>query len=582
MDKTISKLSPMGQLNMKLYSDGKIIYDHLMKMSKNPMKYNEELLFKLIKENKDTKYGKKYDFANINSIEDYQKKVPITTFDDYAEYIYHMSEKGETNLITSYDIIHYAKSSGTMGNPKRIPVSHLSQKINSAYSLAYRTFIIANEIGLEWINEPLINLIETSFTTLKCGVSYGAISGKLVTEFGDKLNLFFTSPIEAIMPDVETNTRYLHARFALINSDTTTMACSFHSLLLEMLRYIEKEWELLVDDIENGTINESIKMPEEVRKSLLNKIQPNPKRAQELREIFEEGFDEPIIPKIWPNIKSLTGIGTGGFANYYEKIKKDYAGDSLKYYFVGLTASEGTFTVPYELDNPEAMLVPNSMFYEFLPLGSDNFNDIITLDKLEVGKKYEVITTNLSGFYRYRMRDAIEVTGMKNNTPTIKFLYRIDQSINFAGENTSEEALRNAVYKTEDECGYNLVEFSVYLDNENEPTCVYLMEIDEIPKGYDKTKIEEILKENFIEYITRGSDELSSTSSKAASDYGHKIKSGLLNNVEIKFLQPETYLLYRDLMISKGASSAQLKPPRVIVNEIHKRFFLALLDDELN
>ncbi len=72
------------------------------------------------------------------------------------------------------------------------------------------------------------------------------------------------------------------------------------------------------------------------------------------------------------------------------------------------------------------------------------------------------------------------------------------------------------------------------------------------------------------------------TSSKEASDYGHKLKSGILNNIELKFLQPETYLLYRDLMISKGTSSAQLKPPRVIVNDIHKRFFLALLDDELN
>lgn len=578
----ISKLSPMGQLNMKLYSDGKAVYDNLMEMSKNPMKYNEKLLLKLIEDNKNTEFGLKYDFANIKSVEDYQKKVPITTFDDYADYVYRMTEKGETNLITAYDIVHYAKSSGTMGNPKRIPVSSLSQQVNSAYSLAYRTTIIANEIGLDWINEPYLNLIEVSFSTLKCGTSYGAISGKLIMEFEDKLNLFFTSPIEALMPDVETNTRYVHARFALVNGDITSLACSFHNLFLDMMRYIEKEWELLVDDIENGTINESVKMPDNVRKSLLNKIEPNPERATELREIFKQGFNEPIIPKLWPDAKTLTGIGTGGFTNYYNKIKNDYAGDSLKYYFVGLTASEGTFSVPYELDNPEAMLVPNSVFYEFLPLGSEDFSEIVTLDKVEVGKRYEVIMTNLSGFYRYRMRDAIEVIGMKNNTPTIRFLYRIDQSISFAGENTSEEALRNAAYKTEEECEYDLVEFSVYLDNQDEPTCVYLMEIDEMPEGYDKDKIENILKDNFIEAITGGSDELTSTSSKAASDYGHKIKSGMLNNIEIKFLQPETYLLYRDLMISKGTSSAQLKPPRVIVNDFHKRFFLALLDDELN
>ena len=108
------------------------------------------------------------------------------------------------------------------------------------------------------------------------------------------------------------------------------------------------------------------------------------------------------------------------------------------------------------------------------------------------------------------------------------------------------------------------------------------MEIENIGDDFDKEKIRDKLAENVSEALTAGSEEFTRTSSKEASDYGHKLKSGILNNIELKFLQPETYLLYRDLMISKGTSSAQLKPPRVIVNDIHKRFFLALLDDELN
>lgn len=577
-----SDLTPVGKLQYKAIMEGEEVYKNLMKMSEDPMKYNEELLLKLIEDNKDTEYGKKYDFANIKSIEDYQKKVPITTYDDYAEYIYRMTEKGEKNLISAYDITHYAKSSGTMGNPKRIPLSTLSQKINNDYAMAFRTAVIAKEFGIEWINEIVLNLIEVSFTTLKCGATYGAVSGKMITNLSDMLHLFFTSPIEAFMPTLDTDSRYLHARFALSYKDLSNAVCSFFNLFLDMLRYIQRDWELLVNDIEKGTIDESIKMPEDVRKKLEANLKPMPERAAELREIFSEGFDEPMIPKIWPNLKVLTGIGTGGFANYYKKLKNDFADDSLNYYFVGLTASEGTFSVPFELNNPDAMLVPNSMFYEFLPLGSEDFDDIVTIDGLEVGKRYEVITTNLSGFYRYRMRDAIEVTGMKNNTPTIRFLYRIDQSISFAGESTSEEALRNAAYKTEDECGFDLIDFSVYTESEDVPKCIYLMEIENIGDDFDKEKIKDKLAENVSEALTAGSEEFTRTSSKEASDYGHKLKSGILNNIELKFLQPETYLLYRDLMISKGTSSAQLKPPRVIVNDIHKRFFLALLDDELN
>ena len=36
--------------------------------------------------------------------------------------------------------------------------------------------------------------------------------------------------------------------------------------------------------------------------------------------------------------------------------------------------------------------LPNSMFYEFLPVDAhDDFSQIVTMDKVEVGKDYEII-----------------------------------------------------------------------------------------------------------------------------------------------------------------------------------------------
>ena len=65
-----SDLTPVGKLQYKAIMEGEEVYKNLMKMSEDPMKYNEELLLKLIDDNKDTEYGKKYDIANIQSIED--------------------------------------------------------------------------------------------------------------------------------------------------------------------------------------------------------------------------------------------------------------------------------------------------------------------------------------------------------------------------------------------------------------------------------------------------------------------------------------------------------------------------------
>ena len=102
---------------------GRKVLRELDNNSKHAIEITNNLLFKLLDENKDTEYGKKYDFANIHTIEDYKKKVPFSTYDDYEPYIRRMVENGETNLLTVRDPKHYALSSGSVGNPKHIPVS---------------------------------------------------------------------------------------------------------------------------------------------------------------------------------------------------------------------------------------------------------------------------------------------------------------------------------------------------------------------------------------------------------------------------------------------------------------------------
>ena len=562
-----SELSFTEQFYLKCISEGAKVRESLDAMTQDPMKYNAELLMKILEDNKETEYGQKYDFASIKSIDDYQNNIPITDYDSYADYIYRMSENGEENILTSYDIVHYAKSSGTMGNPKRIPVSSLNQELNFKYNYAYLFNLFAEKVGVDWIKYPFLNLTETSISILPSGDTYGSISGKLMGGFGDKIFDFVTSPIEALVPKAKTDIRYIHSRFALINPDIPFTITSFVSLFLETLRYIKGNWELLVNDIEKGTIDESVRLPNDVRESLIDKIEPMPERAAELRQIFEEGFEEPIVPKIWPRMSLLIGCGSGGFANYIKKIK-DFTGPDFNLALIGLTASEGMFSIFIELNNPDSMLIPDSMFYEFLPLKNyGDYTKIVTLDQLEDGKEYEVITTNLSGFYRYRMKDVIRCIGRHNNTPMIEFLYRLDQCLSLAGEKVNEEKLREAAYKTEKEFGFDLIDFSVYADSDSTPMkYVYLMEIEDLSEDTTKEALQERLNNNLCETDSLLRD---------------KIEKGLIGKTEIHFLQPETYLLYKELKVAKGTSPAQVKPPRILRDEEDISFFNVLLNEEL-
>ena len=91
--------------------------------SKDAMSDNSRLLFQILKDNSNTEYGKKMDFANIHTIQEFQEKVPLTRYDDYVLYIDRMLHKGEENLITAYPIIQYAETSGSIGVQKVVPIT---------------------------------------------------------------------------------------------------------------------------------------------------------------------------------------------------------------------------------------------------------------------------------------------------------------------------------------------------------------------------------------------------------------------------------------------------------------------------
>ena len=61
----------------------------LRSMHKNAVdarKKNEALLFEILKRNKDTEYGRLHGFSEIKTLDDFQKKVPVTNYHDYEDH----------------------------------------------------------------------------------------------------------------------------------------------------------------------------------------------------------------------------------------------------------------------------------------------------------------------------------------------------------------------------------------------------------------------------------------------------------------------------------------------------------------
>ncbi|GIV43413.1 MAG: hypothetical protein KatS3mg035_0536 [Bacteroidia bacterium] len=99
-------------------------YQQIQKIVHNPFENQNNLLFQLLNSAKNTHYGKKYQFSKIKTLQEYQKRVPISDYETLKPEILRMYEKGEKNVLWKGLPAYFAKTSGTTSGTKYIPLSH--------------------------------------------------------------------------------------------------------------------------------------------------------------------------------------------------------------------------------------------------------------------------------------------------------------------------------------------------------------------------------------------------------------------------------------------------------------------------
>ncbi|XP_037085679.1 probable indole-3-acetic acid-amido synthetase GH3.12 [Pollicipes pollicipes] len=70
---------------------------------------------------------------------------------------------------------------------------------------------------------------------------------------------------------------------------------------------------------------------------------------------------------------------------------------------------------------------------------------LLLADQVRVGAEYELVVTNATGLYRYRIGDVVRVCGFHNQAPVVEFRYRAGQLLSVKGEKVSERALFKAM-----------------------------------------------------------------------------------------------------------------------------------------
>ena len=542
---------------------GNMVLKGVNRFTSIPFETQEKILLQIMDENKDTEYGKKIGFKDVHSIEDFQRIVPLSTYDTYDNYVERMLN-GEENLMMARKCKRYCSSSGSVGKPKVLPKSG-----KDLWNMQCMGFAATPACAARWFKEKGMKFPKQIGPVAVILTGHPMKDGKMCNGAGQVpftylkpiSKFFMTTPNDFMYPENEdaVDSTYFHLRFALQRRDLTFLGSMVVTLLTTMFDYLEKNWELICNDIEKGTIDPSIKCPPELREKWNKKFKPMPERAAEIRRECAKGFDTPIAKRIWPDFVWSYGMVGSNLAFYVEKLRK-HIGDA-PIHNMGYAAAEGYMAMPVELDVNDYVLLPRSIFFEFIPIDDPECERPLTMKEIEVGKEYELVVTNFSGLYRHQIEDVVRVTGFYNKTPKIEFLYRNNLAMNIANEKTTTQMVDWAAAKAQEQTGVKFKGYSFYADTAHDPVRYMLL-----------AEPEEKLSEEKIKEFEKALDEWLNESNEKYFKYR---RWGMIGEPKLAILKDNTYDDYRDYLKKQGKVLNQIKPVTVINTPEREEFFLS-------
>jgi hypothetical protein len=514
----------------------------------NPRATQQNNLLKVVRRNQDTEFGKKYDFASIESIEDFQARVPICTYDDLEPYILRMT-KGERNVLVSDPAFYFAQTSGTTGRAKFIPVTE-------PYLEEFRT---GRRIWLRQVAQEFPTIIRGTIITMQspqiegkteAGIPYGSITTSIALGRQTLQNLIepFLKIPTCVFEIQDFNTKYYVLLRLAVATRISLMGTINPSTLMMMCQKLTEFGPDLIRDCENGTLREDIQLAPEMHKPIMKRIKKNPRAAARIRESLEKhGRVRPV--DVFPKLCGLL-CWKGGNAPFYLRQFPEWFED-LKVMDYGFAASEGNFSIIMSAEGSHGVTSIMGHFFEFIPEDrrQDERPPVLTVDQLEVGKRYFILVTGSHGLYRYDMNDVVEVTGFYRKTPEIVFVHKGGNMISYSGEKIGESHVIQAVSRAQEAAQVEINGFcvTVRLDAEN-PRYVFAIE------PASQTDDQQLI--SLLAACERNLQE-------ANIEYQAKRKSMRLGEPMLALVQPGAFERWRKVRVEAGAFDAHLKLPHL-------------------
>ena len=529
----------------------------------DPGRVQTEKLFAMLRKNADTEYGRKYGFASIRTLADFQKQVPVITYDDIREDMDRVVD-GAAGVFTAEKPVMFAQTSGTTGTPKYIPVTPTCQ--GREHKDVMRTWTYhAKQAHPDIFDGKVVSLVSPAIEGhTSSGVPYGSTSGSMYKTMPGIIRKAYSIPYDAFEIE-DYNAKYYTIMRISLAHDIRFLATANPSSILKMCEKASEYGDDIIRDIHDGTLCESVAIEPSIRKIIAPQLKPNPNRARQLESIRQRRGGSLLPADYWPAL-SLIGCWKGGTVGHYlKKFPEWFNPDGRRDIPVrdwGYLSSEARGSIPLSDEGSQGVLTIATNFFEFVAVDDLEANrdnpsawEFLTVSDVEVGKQYYIFVTTTGGLYRYDINDVIQVTGHYNRTPQIVFQRKGRGMTNITGEKVSVNQIISAVQRASLATGIAPNHFKAEADLKNSRYLFRVEFMTQTDPEKQKTYLEEIdrhLKAVNIEYKAKRE------SHRLASPVLHVMREGWYERerkkqVEsgMRMFQAKTQLLTPDKLVTQ-------------------------------
>ena len=360
----------------------------------DPEAAQRDRLLKTLRANAGTAYGREHGFESIDSVTQFQDRVPIADYESLAPWIARI-EQGEENVVTAAKVRFFERSGGSSGRTKLVPYTEPLLAEFHAATGAWIYDLYARQEGVKggsayWSISP----VAQSRSTTSGGIAIGMSDD---TEYFGPISRWGLRQLLAVPPEVAQiadvgRWREVTARSLAAARDLSLISVWSPTFLTMLMRTIGRD-------------------------------------AQSL----------------WPRLALISCWTEGSSAMFLPELREYFPSTPIQ--GKGLLATEGVVSIPLVgVDAPVAAVA--SHFLEFIDLARPESRPRL-VQELVRGERYSPLMTTAGGLVRYHLKDIVECVGYHERTPLLRFEGRLDQVSDLCGEKVSavaaEEAVRRAL-----------------------------------------------------------------------------------------------------------------------------------------